>query len=134
MSSAETEQGHQNPDNHSDIIQIDGSLIEGGGQSTLTPQTAPRAFRIMMVVLRNAAAYACLFGTPIEIRNIRRNRRVPGLNEQQLCGLRLLSEITGGELEGGFVGSPQIFFRPGKKRHFGRNVATASSGSACVFP
>src|SRR2546423_13619996 len=87
-----------------------------------------------MIVLRNAAAYACLFGTPIEIRNIRRHRRVPGLNEQQLCGLRLLSEITGGRLESGFVQSPQILFRPGRERYFGGTVATASSGSACVFP
>lgn len=86
-----------------------------------------------MLVLRNAAAYACLLGTPIEIRNIRLHRRVPGLNEQQLCGLRLLSEMTGGQLEGGFVQSPQICFRPGQERSFGRTVATASSGSACVL-
>jgi RNA 3'-terminal phosphate cyclase (ATP) len=128
MSAVAEQHTDVNLNKHCGIIEIDGSLIEGGGQSTVTRYSKTQ------IVLRNAAAYSCLLDVPVQIRNIRLNRRVPGLNEQQLCGLRLLSVVSGGQLEGGYIESQQILLRPGTNRHFGENVATASSGSACVLP
>jgi RNA 3'-terminal phosphate cyclase (ATP) len=67
-----------------------------------------------MVVLRNASAYSCILSQPVEIRNIRAKRHTPGLKQQHLSGLQLLSEITNGLLTGGVVKSTEITLTPGK--------------------
>lgn len=74
-----------------------------------------------------------MLSIPIHIRNIRLDRRIPGLNNQQLCGLELLAKISKGKLEGGHVESLEVVFRPGQMENCGTEVTATSSGSACVY-
>jgi RNA 3'-phosphate cyclase len=77
------------------LVEVDGSYGEGGGQ-----------------ILRVASAFSVIFGRPIHVRNIRAGRDNPGLRPQHLASLQILESITSGKLEGGEVGSTEIYFYP----------------------
>ncbi len=79
------------------LLRVDGSMGEGGGQ-----------------IFRTTIALAALTGRDVEIYNIRRRRKKPGLRPQHLTALGALAEITGAEVEGKAVGSERVVFRPGK--------------------
>ena len=74
---------------------IDGSHGEGGGQ-----------------ILRTALALAALLGRDVEIINIRKGRRNPGLQAQHLTAVRAVAAITEGRLAGDSLGSEKLFFQP----------------------
>lgn len=76
-------------------LRIDGSYGEGGGQ-----------------ILRTAVALSAITGKPVEIVNIRARRPKPGLKRQHLTAIRAASEIAGAEVEGLYLGSTRIVFRP----------------------
>ena len=94
------------------MLGIDGSMGEGGGQ-----------------VLRTALCVACVMGKPVRVSNIRAGRENPGLRAQHLTACNLLSEITGGKLEGASIGSQEITFTPGKISggEFSFDIGTAGS-------
>jgi RNA 3'-terminal phosphate cyclase (ATP) len=77
------------------MIEIDGSYGEGGGQ-----------------ILRTALAYAAILKTPVRIRNVRANRKKPGLGIQHLASANALARICGGTLEGNRAGSQTLVFIP----------------------
>lgn len=79
------------------MLEIDGSMGEGGGQ-----------------VLRTALSVACVLQKPVRIFNIRAGRAQPGLKPQHLTVCRLLGEITGGKVKGDAIGSSEIIFEPGE--------------------
>ena len=92
-----------------EVLQIDGSLMEGGGQ-----------------ILRMSVGLAALLRRPIQINNIRAgrwrtgpslptssSRSSPGLKAQHLTGIHLVKDLTQGRLQGGSFGSTEIAFRPG---------------------
>jgi RNA 3'-terminal phosphate cyclase (ATP) len=77
------------------MLEIDGSIGEGGGQ-----------------VLRSALALSALTLRPMRIYNIRENRPSPGLAPQHLTAARALAEISAALMEGDALGSTEIVFRP----------------------
>ena len=97
-----------------DVLQIDGSQGEGGGQ-----------------ILRTAVSLAAATRQAVRIGNIRRGREKPGLGAQHLAAVRAAAQICGGELTGDAMGSGEITFRPGPVRagryHF--EIPTAGSTS-----
>jgi RNA 3'-phosphate cyclase len=79
------------------FIEIDGSFGEGGGQ-----------------ILRTATALSAIKKIPCRIFNIRAKRKNPGLQTQHLLGLRALTELCNGKLEGDYLNSTEIKFYPGE--------------------
>jgi len=96
------------------IVNIDGSVLEGGGQ-----------------ILRVALTLSCLKKIPVRIFNIRAGRSKPGLMEQHLKGVELMRDLTDAKVKGAQIGSTEIFFFPGKIQggSFSAFVKTAGSVS-----
>ena len=88
----------------------------------------------LTAVLRNAAAYACIRRKPVQIRNIRGKRPVPGLKQQHLSGLQLLERVSGGSLDGGRIQSSEILFRPGKDGIMEAEFTSDQGGGGCTTP
>jgi len=80
-----------------ELISIDGSYGEGGGQ-----------------IVRTSLSLAALLGRGVEITKIRAGRRKPGLMAQHLTGVMALLRITRGSAEGASLGSERLVFRPGR--------------------
>jgi RNA 3'-terminal phosphate cyclase (ATP) len=94
------------------FLEIDGSFGEGGGQS-----------------IRIATSFAVILNKPIHVMRVRAGRRIPGLRPQHATTLRILTEICGGTLEGGGIGSTEFTFIPGKmeSRSIAVDMGTAAS-------
>lgn len=93
-------------------VRIDGSFGEGGGQ-----------------ILRSAVTLSAITGRPVEITNIRKNRKVPGLRPQHLLGVKILSKICQAKVEGLHVNSTSLRFFPseGTDSDLIEDVGTAGS-------
>ena len=75
------------------------ACMEGGGQ-----------------VLRVSVALAAITGMPIQVSRIRQGRSTPGLRAQHLAGIKLIRDISSGELSPCSVGSQDFVFTPGNLR------------------
>ncbi|MEE9252718.1 MAG: RNA 3'-terminal phosphate cyclase [Thermodesulfobacteriota bacterium] len=93
-------------------VTIDGSIGEGGGQ-----------------VVRTACALSSITGVPCRVFNIRKDRTKTGLRVQHLAGLRALAALCEGRLEGGNVGSEEIYFTPAAIKPKTLNVEIETAGS-----
>lgn len=93
-------------------IRIDGSFGEGGGQ-----------------IIRSAVTLSAITGKPIEIENIRKNRKVPGLRPQHMLGVKILAEVFQAKVEGLYVNSTKLKFTPSKgtDMELKEDVGTAGS-------
>lgn len=96
------------------MVEIDGSIGEGGGQ-----------------ILRSALSLAATLGTPFVIRGIRKNRSRPGLMPQHLTAVRAMKEVCGAKVTGGEIGSTELSFHPGRARpgSYRFDIGTAGSTS-----
>jgi len=94
------------------VIEIDGSIGEGGGQ-----------------VLRTSIALSALIGKPVKVFNIRARRPNPGLKAQHATGIKAVAEIARAKTEGVHVGSKTIVFSPTGLRggRYRFDVGTAGS-------
>lgn len=96
------------------MLKIDGSYGEGGGQ-----------------ILRTALSLSCLIREPIEIFNIRKGRKVPGLQPQHLTCVKAAKRISDADTEGDKVGSINLIFFPKeiKGGNYLFDIGTAGSTS-----
>lgn len=96
------------------MIQLDGSYGEGGGQ-----------------ILRSALTLSAVTGKPFTIRNIRANRRKPGLRPQHLKGVEAAGRICRARLSGSRLNATELTFEPSEiesgEYHF--DIGTAGSTS-----
>jgi RNA 3'-phosphate cyclase len=94
------------------FLAVDGSYGEGGGQ-----------------ILRTALSFSIIQRRPVHISKIRAWREVPGVRPQHAAVLRILRDISGGVLEGGNVGSTEVFFTPDQveSRTLKMDLGTAAS-------
>lgn len=95
------------------MIQIDGSLGEGGGQ-----------------VLRTALTLSVMTGKGLRIVNIRKKRSSPGLRPQHLQAVRAAAEICDADLKGDSLGSEEIQFTPQQIRSDRYHFSIPTAGSA----
>lgn len=100
-----------------DMIIIDGSYGEGGGQ-----------------ILRSAVALSIITNKPVEIRNIRAKRDNPGLRPQHVAAIKILAELSDAEIHNLAVGSSTIRFMPKsiKKQKIKFDIGTAGSISLAL--
>jgi RNA 3'-terminal phosphate cyclase (ATP) len=94
------------------MLVIDGSYGEGGGQ-----------------ILRTAVALSAIAGVDVRVVNIRARRPEPGLKRQHLTGILAAAEVCRASVEGAYVGSTEVVFRPGSIRggSYVFDVGTAGS-------
>ncbi|RGB26070.1 RNA 3'-terminal phosphate cyclase domain-containing protein [Rhizophagus diaphanus] len=83
--------GDRRPDKDvkTEVLTLDASLLEGGGQGL-----------------------SCLLNKPVKLLNARAKRKDPGLKPQHASGLKLMQDLFQAELQGGNIGSQEIYFKP----------------------
>ncbi len=95
------------------MIRIDGAQKSGSG-----------------TIVRFAVGLATLLGEQLHLINIRAKREKPGLRPQHLKALQALQQICHGSLDGGEIGSGEIWFEPGGEvegGHYEWDIGTAGS-------
>lgn len=94
------------------MLEIDGSMGEGGGQ-----------------VLRTCLSLSAVTGRPFRINSIRANRSRPGLRPQHLTAVKAVAAICNAELEGAELESMLLEFRPCSRPRGGDYVFDVSDSS-----
>ncbi|MBX3418064.1 MAG: RNA 3'-terminal phosphate cyclase [Pirellulaceae bacterium] len=96
----------------SELISIDGSQGEGGGQ-----------------MIRSALSLAMITGRAFEIQNIRAKREKPGLLRQHLTAVNAARTVCNGQVTGAELGSREMIFAPCEihPRHFRFDIGSAGS-------
>jgi RNA 3'-terminal phosphate cyclase (ATP) len=95
------------------MLHLDGSRFSGSG-----------------TVVRFGVSLAALAGQDVHLTHIRARRDPPGLRPQHLKVVEAVSQLCQGTLEGGTVGSQELFFRPDRLPQGGSfqwDIGTAGS-------
>ena len=98
-----------------DLVIIDGSLGEGGGQ-----------------ILRSSLALSLVTGRPLQIDRIRAGRAKPGLLRQHLTAVRAAAAVGDAAVTGDELGSTALRFAPRAVRGGDFQFNVGSAGSATL--
>ncbi|TSA41105.1 MAG: RNA 3'-terminal phosphate cyclase [Methylococcaceae bacterium] len=96
-------------------IIINGSLGEGGGQ-----------------ILRTALSLSMCTGQAFHINAIRGNRKKPGLMRQHLTAVQAAAQICHADVQGDWVGSQELFFKPEQIQGGQYSFSIGTAGS-CIL-
>jgi RNA 3'-terminal phosphate cyclase (ATP) len=97
------------------MIELDGSMGEGGGQ-----------------ILRTALTLSMITGQPFRIQNIRANRAKPGLMRQHLVAVQAAAQVCDAEVVGASVGSQALAFAPKAIKGGDYKFAIGTAGSCTL--
>jgi len=98
-----------------DLVQIDGSQGEGGGQ-----------------IVRSSLALSMVTGRPLSIERVRAGREKPGLMRQHLTAVRAAKQICGANVSGDVIGSASLSFEPGSVVPGEYQFSVGTAGSATL--
>lgn len=98
-----------------DLITIDGSFGEGGGQ-----------------ILRTSLALSLITQKPVRIVNIRAGRSKPGLRAQHITSVAAAASVGEAEVAGNIIGSSEITFIPKAVRPGDYSFSTGTAGSCTL--
>ncbi|MFN3531563.1 MAG: RNA 3'-terminal phosphate cyclase [Candidatus Brocadia sp.] len=98
-----------------DVIKIDGSFGEGGGQ-----------------ILRTALSLSAITKRPFEIFSIRANRKIPGLSHQHLQAVNATAQICNAETIGNQLRSTDLKFYPGEVKPGTYHIDIGTAGSVSL--
>jgi len=98
-----------------DLMEIDGSILEGGGQ-----------------ILRISLALAVLLRKNLKITNIRAGRSNPGLQRQHLASANALAEISGSKIENLKLSSKEIILKLCDYTNIKQNYKCDCSGAGSI--
>ena len=98
-----------------EMITIDGSVGEGGGQ-----------------ILRTSLSLSLITGKPFRMVNIRAGRAKPGLLRQHLTAVKASVEIGAAVADGVEIGSLELVFRPERIRAGEYRLAVGTAGSTML--
>lgn len=98
------------------VLEIDGSLGEGGGQ-----------------ILRTALSLSLLLNTPFHLFNIRLHRSKPGLQRQHLAAVQAAASISHAEVKGAELNATDIVFIPHQIKPGNYRFDIGSAGSTTLL-
>lgn len=101
--------------NVSNMLTIDGSTGEGGGQ-----------------ILRTSLSLSMVTGQPVTIEHIRAKRPKPGLMRQHLACVLAAQAVSGAQVHGAELGSQTLVFEPGVLRPGEHRFVIGSAGSCLL--
>lgn len=97
------------------MIDIDGSIGEGGGQ-----------------ILRTCLSLSLITTTAFHISNIRAGRKKPGLSAQHLKAVEAATRIGKASVEGAHLRSTSLIFSPRKINPGNFKIEIGTAGSTCL--
>ena len=99
-----------------EILEIDGSFGEGGGQ-----------------IVRTAITLSSILHKPVIVKNIRKGRKNSGLKPQHLMALKILEKICNAKLDNAKIGATNLKFFPGEVKSIDLEEDVGTAGSISLI-